>query len=181
MNEFELMTKLLSLEQAHHTLSLHIDVWKGEKEVEDLDLKLIEVEEEMKIIEKELIEIESKTYSKKAKQGMINQLNAYISGITKGKPHLKLSRNQGLIIENYLFSIILNDLKYQVSSDSAVLRIPANLHFTYSVSNSVEISDLTDFLLREIEIIKNIQDPNYIKLREFCDGFMDRLLIRFIG
>ncbi len=180
MNEIELLKQLVSLEQQQYELEIRIDVWSNDKEVDGFKQELAVVNEGIKKTEQLLVEVDDKNYSRSAKKAMINQLTSYVTEINKARPGLKLSRNQGLILENYLFSGILQDLHYLITDEVFGYRIPAYLFYTYSEEDSVEIDDLTEFLNIEIQTLRNIQDPNYIKLREFYDEFRDRILERFV-
>ncbi|MBU2905807.1 hypothetical protein KO529_13490 [Arenibacter algicola] len=180
MSEIELLKKLVDLEKTKNTLEIQIDVWNGDGKVVEFkrELDLVEAEIAEKI--NELQEIEDKKYSRKAKNSMYSQIQAYITEINKVKEGLKLSRNQGLGLENYLFSGILNDLRYYIIDDFGGHRIPAYLMYTRSDENSVEVSELSDFLNTELHNLSEIENPNYIKLREFYEDFKNRMIKKFV-
>ena len=180
MNEIELLKKLVALENEQYILEIEINVWSGDDKVIEFKTKLAEINIEIEKVEKSLIEAEDKKYSQKAKNSMLNQIQAYITEINKAKDGLKLSRNQGLILENYLFSGILTDLRYYIIEENFGHRIPAYLYYTYEDKKSVEIKPLSDFLKTEFRNLSQIENPNYIKLRNYYEEFKNRLLKTFV-
>ncbi|MCB4800295.1 hypothetical protein [Neotamlana laminarinivorans] len=180
MTEIELLKKLVALENEQYSLEIKIDIWSRDKEVAEFKTELAEINREIAIVEKSLVEIEDKKYSKKAKSLMLDQIHAYITEINKAKDGLKLTRNQGLILENYLFSGILTDLRYYIIDENFGYRIPAYLHYTYEEKKSVEIKPLSDFLKNESRNLSQIENPDYIKLRNFYEEFKNRLLKTFV-
>ena len=180
MNEVELLKRLVNLEQQQHDLKNRIDVWSDDNKVKIFKQELADVNEEIEQTEQKLLEVEEKTHSNRAKEAMISQLMSYVTEIKKARPGLKLSRSQGLILKNYLFSGILRDLQHFVTDERFGYHIPAHLYYTYSDEDSVEINDLTEFLNTEIQTLRNIQDSNYIKLRQFYDEFRNRMLERYV-
>lgn len=180
MSEIELLKRLVALENEQYILEIKIDVWSRDNEVVEFKKELAEINSEIARVEKSLIEVEDKKYSQKAKNLMLDQIQAYVTEINKAKDGLKLTRNQGLILENYLFSGILTDLRYYIIDENFGHRIPAYLHYTYSNEKSVEIEPLSDFLKNEFRNLRQIDNPNYIKLRDFYEDFKNRLLKTFV-
>ncbi len=180
MSEIELLRKLVALENEQYMLEIKIDVWSRDGEVVEFKEELNETNIEIAKVEKELIEIEDKKYSKKAKGLMFDQIQAYVTEINKAKDGLKLSRNQGLGLENYLFSGMLSDLRYYIIDENFGHRVPAYLQYNYSDDKTVEIAPVLDFLKNELRILSQIEDPDFIKLRNFYEEFKNRLIKAFV-
>ena len=180
MTEIELLKKLVELEKEKYSLKIKIDIWSRDSDVSSFKVELAQLEEEVTEIIYQLKEIDDKSYSQKAKIAMDNQISAYITEINKAKPGLKLSRNQGLGLENYLFSGILNDLRYYIVDEVYGHRIPAYLLYTYSNEKSIEVTELSDFLKKELQILRKIENPNYIKLRDYFESFENKIIEAFI-
>lgn len=180
MNEIELLRRLVALENEQYILEIKIDIWSRDNEVVEFKKELAEINSEIIRVEKSLIEIEDKKYSQKAKNLMLDQIQAYVTEINKVKDGLKLTRNQGLILDNYLFSGILSDLRYYIIDENFGHRIPAYLQYTYSNEKSVEILPISDFMRKEFRNLSQIDNPNYIKLRNFYEDFKNRLLKMFV-
>ena len=180
MNEIELLYKLVELDGQQHELKIRIDVWHDDEKVHIYKKKLIEVEKERGEITQQLIDIKDRPYSHDARKGMISQLGAYVTEINKAKTGFRLTRNQGLMLENHLFSKILSDLQHFITSDFVGYFVPLDLHYTYSQENSIEISTLTKFLESGIKTLAAIEDPDYVKLRHFYKNFEERMIEQFI-
>jgi hypothetical protein len=180
MNELQLLSELNSLKQKQHVLELMTEAPGRQPDIPQIVAELMDIQNEISKIEKSLIEVDDKSYSKKAALGMVRQLNSYIAETSKAKVGLKLARNQGMVVENYLFGIILYDLKIFVTRETFGYHVPINLTYTYSDENSVEIAQVVDFLRVQMDILQHIENPNLIALMLFCDNFENELKNRFI-
>jgi len=178
MNELELFKKLIEVERNAHDLDLHIQIWTNEKEKAEFEVEYDKCMAEIEVLKNQLLEVEDKTPSREAKESMVRQLGHYVEQINKTRPGVYLSRNQDLISGNELFVGIVRDLTYAMTSK--ILRIPMYLVFTNNIEDAVEISDVTGFLETEIERLHKIDSINYLKLRNFKDGFTERLIQQFI-
>ena len=180
MNELELLEKLIEIEESTHILDLKIQIWSNEDEkmlfVEEYKKGNLDIEE----LKKQLVEIDDKSFSSNARINMIKQLSYYIEEINKAKPGLSISRNQGLVTGNELFVGIVRDMTYLIRGSGNIIRIPSYLHYTTNPEDSVDIDDLTSFLETEILLIKKLEQPDYLKLRDYMEGFTQRLIERYI-
>ena len=180
MIELEILKRLISLEAESRKLKIRIKIWKNEIEKQELIDKDSEIEIEIVELKNQLEVIDNKTSSEEAKFAIIRQLNEYISEINKAGHGLKLSRNQGLMIENSLFNEIYRDLHFFVTNKVFGVITPAFLQYTYSNENSIDINELSEFLSVEVEIVKNITNPNYLKLRQYFKELEGRIIEKFI-
>ncbi len=180
MNEINYLKHLISLEQQAQDLKLKIAFPENPQEKSKLKKELDVSNQNIKQAKIESSRIEDKKYSQEAQKIMLLQLKAYVNRMSNAKNWLKLSRNQGLILDNYLFSAILRDLQYLVTDEAQGFHDPAHLLFTYSPEDSVEIEELRQHLMNEINILRNIKETNYNKLREFYSSFKIRIITRFI-
>lgn len=181
MTEISLLKQLITIEKNIHLLNLEIDHTDDGIQRQQLVSQQSELNTRIENLKSALVEIEDKSYSIEAVHGIIRQLKEYITEINKAIPGLRLSRNQGMVIENYLFSYIINDINNLITDEIHGYHIPAYLYYTYRKEESIEISALTNFLNEEIEIISKLENPNYVKLRYFVEGFRDRIIKRFIS
>jgi hypothetical protein len=180
MNELELLKKLIELEQKSNDLKIQIQIETDEDKKPELINKRENIETEVESYKNQLLKINDKSFSAKAKSALIRQLDLYVTQINKASPGLKLSRDQSLITRNELFSGIVRDLNYLITDQVYSIRIPANLKYTRDPKDSIGISDLTDFINSELVILRNIHSPNYIELRIFVEGLTQRIIEKFI-
>jgi 6-pyruvoyl-tetrahydropterin synthase len=180
MNELELLEKLNESEYLARDYEIRIQIWSNEEEKKGFITEFQKVISEIEQITKELIEIEDKKYSSRAKSGMIEQLEQYVTEINKAKPWLNLSRNQSTMLENELFSEIVRDLNYILSGKITGIHIPAYLQYTVEAKDSVSIPELTEYLRFEIQNLRKIENPNFIKLRNYRNEFVERIVGKFI-
>ncbi|MBQ4915582.1 hypothetical protein J8L85_14095 [Maribacter sp. MMG018] len=180
MNEIELLKELIEAKRIAHDLQLRIDIWTNDAERIRFVQELENISAQVENLEAQIVEVEDKRYSREAKASMIDQLERYITEINKANPRLNLSRNQGLIIENELFSGIVRDINYLVTDRVFGIHIPAYLKYTTNPDDSVSIPELTDFLRNEINILREIESPNYLILWQYKDQLIDRIRAQFI-
>jgi hypothetical protein len=129
MDEYHLVTELLNLQKRRHQISLHIDFLKDDPKSEKAEQDLHDIEDEMRGVEKKLINLESRPYSKKAKQSIIDQLNSYIAGISNDDPKSKVSRKQSKTGDDNLFSYIINDVATQITAPPTTVKGTDHLLF----------------------------------------------------
>lgn len=180
MNELEILKELINYEYKARDLEMRIQIWHDEDEKAKFMVELEHINLKIEKLINQLIKIEDKRYSSQAKSAMIDQLNLYIKEINKAKSWLNLSRNQGMIIENELFSEIVRDLNGLLIDKITGIHIPAYLKYTVDSEDSVSIPELTEFLRKEVLNLRKIDNPNYINLRKFRDGFVERIVEQFI-
>lgn len=180
MNELDLLKKINDLEKSSNFLKTQIELWDEgmEKQKYIADKQLVhDLIEQSKT---EIIEIDDKQFSRRAKQGIIDQINAYIDEIKEKHPRLLLQRDQGTVLKNELFSSIARDIRMQINGSIFGHNIPIDLYYTIEENEGVNIVQLINFLKNEIEIIKNIQTVNFIALRNYYNAFENRIIREFI-
>lgn len=180
MNELDLLKELIEAKRIAHDLQLRIEIWTNDAERIRFVQELENISAQIDSLETQIVEVEDKQYSREAKASMIDQLERYITEINKANPHLNLSRNQGLIIDNELFSGIVRDINYLITDRVIGIHIPAYLKYTTNPEDSVSIPELTDFLRNEINILRAIESPNYLILWQYKDQLIDRIRAQFI-
>ena len=180
MNEIELLKELIDKKRIAHDLQLRIEIWTIENDRIRFVQELDNVSAEIEVLENQIVEIEDKSYSREARSSMIDQLERYITEINRANPALSLSRNQGLIIENELFSGIVRDINYLLTDRVFGIHIPAYLQYTNDPNDSVSIPELTQFLRNEINVLRQIENPNYLILWQYKDEFIERIREQFI-
>jgi len=180
MDEIELLKALIEKKRIAHDLQLRIEVWTNHEEKNCFVQELENIKKGIDDLEKQLVKIKDKSYSRKAKVSMIEQLERYITEINKANPSLNLSRSQGLINENELFSGIVRDINYLITDRVFGIHIPAYLQYTTVPEDSVSILELTEFLKNEINILRVIDTPNYLILWQYKDQLISRIRKQFI-
>lgn len=181
MNELELLKELIQNEHNLQMSLLDVHYANTEDEKQIANNNRNKIQDKIDFLKIELRDIENKTQSKKAKVGVINQLNHYVEQISLARPGLKLTRKQGMILENMIFGYISMDIYRQISEEAFGAHIPAYLQYTYSEKDSVEIPELTEFLKSEIGIVKSIENVDYVKLQDYYQGFRQRTVDKFMN
>ncbi|MBA9074735.1 hypothetical protein GGR22_002908 [Flavobacterium gossypii] len=181
MTELELLELLIKTESELQMILLDIHFAKDDKEKYVALSRKNDIDDKIELVKIELRDIKDKTESQNSKSGVINQFNHYIEQINLARQGARLTRNQGMILENMLFGYISMDIYRQVSEKSFGAHIPAYLHYTYDKENSVSIPELTEFLRNEIRIVKDIDDVDYVKLMAYFIGFKERVHGKFMS
>lgn len=180
MNELELLQKLIEVEENTHILHLKIQIWSNEAEKAEFIVEHRKGVLEIENIKTQLVEIGDKSSSANAKSNMLKQLRYYVEEINKARPGLALSRNQGMNLKNELFAGIVRDMNYLIQGSGSSIRIPAYLHYTTNPEGSIDIVELTGFLETEARTLQRVDSPNYLKLRDFMEGFTERIIAQYI-
>lgn len=180
MNEFDLLRNLMSLEQKFERLEIKVACDDKSGNVPYLKNELESLTKRIDEVKEQLINFPNKSSSAKTMEIMLAQLSAYVVEIGKVEPGLKLIRNQSTALDNYLLSGILHDLRFLITNEVQIYRIPMDLKYTYSDSGSIETKKLSDFLKNELEILRGMCDPNFIKLRDFYNNVSHGLLEAFL-
>ena len=179
MTEIKLLKVLNTKLREKKFMQIEIDISENSKEKEMYRNEINNLNDEITKIELNLKSIGDKELSKKTKINFINQISAYIEEMNDAPENIRLSRNQGLIIENYLFGMIIEDLRRFVSTDIFNGTIRHNLNYTYSEEDSVNKTDFINFLNQEIEILKRIENPNLVELRKYLNEIEERIFDKY--
>lgn len=178
MTEIELLRKLNSKKEEQHRLEIEYSFANDIKKVEE-NKSLLELKTEIQELENTIINIEDKKYSKRAKSQIIAQLISYITQI-EAKPKQRLPKSQGLIIENYIFSLIIQDLTRFVTDETDRISIPSHWKYTYDTENSIAAFELIEFLNHEIRLLEDLDQINFVSLSRYIGEMKERLFDRFI-
>src|SRR5574343_576595 len=92
---------------------------------------------------------------------------------------LNLDSNNQKIKKNILFDEIINDVYYIISNKTNTI-LHKVLDYVYDIDDSIEIKELYNFLISEIEVLKKIEEINYIKLYNYFIEFKKRIEDNFI-
>jgi hypothetical protein len=180
MNEIELLKELIDKKRLANDLQIRIDIWSNENERIQFAKDLESVSAEIDELEEKLTNNADKSSSQNAKESLIYQLEQYITEINKVNSHLNLSRNQGLMLENELFAGIVQDVNYLITDKVYGIHVPAYLKYTVVPEDSISIPKLTEFLRNEINLLRNLNDIDYLKLWEYKDRLIERIREQFI-
>jgi hypothetical protein len=85
-----------------------------------------------------------------------------------------------MIVENILFDYISQTVINLISDEIYGGGIPSILQFTIDDKNSILVSELSEFLKDEILILNKIENTNFVKLRNYNNGFNMRIQSKFI-
>ena len=162
-------------------MKIEIDISEDSKEKEIYQNEINNLNDEIAKIESDLKSIENKEFSKKTKVNIVNQISAYIEEMNDAPEKILLSRNQGFIIKNYLFGMIIGDLRRLVSSDVFNGTIRHNLDYTYNEDDSVDKTGFIKFLKQEIEILRRIENPNLVELRKYLNEIEERISDKYLN
>jgi len=84
-----------------------------------------------------------------------------------------------MVIKNYLFGQIIHDIKHLVDGRYTGYHTP-HLDPSRSEADSVDNDEVTIFLTKEVQRVIDIQKTDFVKLRNFYEGFKVRLLEQFV-
>lgn len=179
MNELEILKQIIDLEKSSSLLNINIQLWTDGDEKQKFISDKDSVDENINVLKVKIINIEDKQFSQKAKQGIINQMKAYIEKLKSDHPQKLLLKNQCTVLENELFSLLARDIKYQVEGHIFGIRIPSEFYYTISEKEGINVKNFISFLNNEIEILKCIDNLDFIILKNYYVDFECRLIENF--
>lgn len=180
MNELDILKKMNDLEKSSNFLNIQINLWHDGVEKKQYISDKSRIDAQIEDLKTQIIQIEDKQFSQRAKQAIIDQIMIYINE-TKGKhPRLLLLRDQGTVLKNELFASIARDIRLHIKGTIFGINIPIDLYYTIDENDGINIEQLNAFLANEIETIRNIEVVNFISLRNYYDGFENRIIEKFI-
>jgi hypothetical protein len=179
MSEIELVKNLVNSEKMKYDLELQIDALRESNDKTIFQSKLDELNSEIEMLKSQLKQVRDTSHSQNLKKAMIEQLGIYISELKNAKSGLRVIRNQGLILENYLFQSIANNIRRLLTSDYLGIYVP-DLLYSYQVDGSIDTKELIDFLEVEVKILRELNSADYLDLRNYFDEFRNRVEERFI-
>jgi hypothetical protein len=180
MEESQLLIKLNTLENSLRLLDINIQLWNDGNEKDEFrrqkETALIIFEETKELLEN----IEDKTFSRNAKKIVLDQFWIYIEKIGTRRNPIQLQRTEGINFQNSLFSNLLTHINLISRGEQLGIHIPY-LAFSLENNNSIEIESFIQFIHQERDIINNIENVNFITLKEYYSAFYGRLIETFIN
>ncbi|MBK9504747.1 MAG: hypothetical protein IPO03_05215 [Bacteroidetes bacterium] len=171
MKEFEIFETYLQILNEINELEAELHFYP---ENADLKRKIESIESQRVNLKNQLENIEEKSFSKDAHQRMIKQLIQFISELDSVDPQLRVDRNQGLVIEDYVFSKVYHYLDVQIKFPVGGIFLHL-LYYAYEQTNSISKADFKKFIQSEIDTLSSIESVNYVSLMEFMNTYFERV------
>jgi hypothetical protein len=178
MTELQLLKELIKTENELQEINIRFS--NNEIQKENTYTKIKELQKNIAMLNSRLINVSDNTDSVIAKNEIIKQLQFFVERINKVGSCSRLTRNQGMIVENILFDYISQTVINLISDEIYGGGIPSILQFTIDDKNSILVSELSEFLKDEILILNKIENTNFVKLRNYNNGFNMRIQSKFI-
>lgn len=180
MDESQMLNHLLDLENSSRWLQIQIQLWHNGEERDLYIEQKADIDNQIEQTKAQLINVENKKFSAQSKQHLIDQLIEYNNQIRTIRHPFRLLPIDSINIENSLFSILNSHMKAIAIGKQWGIHIPI-LGYTRNEDGSIEIEKFLAFLDEEIETIKDIDEVNFVSLKEYFEEFQNRLIERFIN
>ena len=171
MNEFELFETYLQILNELYETDSRIYFYPGD---DKLNMKRNSLLIEKLNLASQLETTRDKSFSKSAHERMIKQLGVIISEINSVDPQLRIDRNQGLILKNYVFSKVYQYLDSQILFPVGGVFMHL-LYYSNNFESSIAKEDFIKFIESEISILSSMKEINYVVLKAFLDTFFIRV------
>ena len=178
MSEFELFSNYKELESRIQDVKYRL-LLGSDSNSDKLEKNMAQLEVELLAIHHQLINFPNHENSLGAKRGMSHQLTAYIHAISNAKSGLMVSRNQHLMVKNYLFGKITSDLRFYLKHHGMEGVSVPDIDFTYDSEDGIECEKFVRFLKEENRGLYELNPVDYISLSSFVDGFLSRIWKQF--
>lgn len=180
MNEIELYNQYLALENRIRDLKIYVQIWSNDKERQDFEAELETALVELENLSAQLTEIEDKRHSTEVRSRMVDQLAIYIREMN-GKPRqFLLDTGNDLNIPNELYAMLVRDLNYILLEGYRGGHVPY-FKLTTSEDFGVELGQYYDFLINERRILLQLDEVNFIVLKEYVEELIERLRDQFLN
>lgn len=181
MTEIELLRNLRDLETQSRILKVKIKLWKDETGKLELIKRNDEINKEVEIVKRQLEILNDKKYSEEIKSAIIRQLEKYIAEIHGAGNESKSSDNQEITVENALLEKIYRNLYSFVPTKGSGASALVFFNEKALKDHPLYVNEVTDFLNHELQIVTDIKEPSYFKLRRYFTELKDRIIKRFNG
>lgn len=174
MSEFDLLRDYHELNQQLHELELVIHYRDGverkkiQASIDDLRFQLLE-------LSSSLVSFPDNRDSRATKQSMMQQISAYMQHIKGARSGLLVSRNQGLMIENYLIGKVIQDVRWFLFHEPLGGYSIPDLLYTYQPNLGIERERVIDALRSELIELENLSPVNYMSLLNLTEQMRPRL------
>lgn len=172
--EYKLIRSLLTIENQIRRQKIELQFCTDDAErfqIESTINQLIGTRDQLIL---ELTEIENPQASIEIRHHLIQIFAEMRASIMDVKYDLPISRNQGLVLENYFISKIFDEIKRVVNCRYYGLSTPF-LYFSADPEDSFDRKELISFFNSEIKILQAFENVNYILLKSYFEEFTDRL------
>jgi len=166
--------ELIKLERKLHMIEMEKPYCESSQDILQNRTSEEKLKESIKQISDELSNLENPLASKEISGFIIKSFNLMKEDIQNIKYNLLVSRSQGLCIENYFASKIIEVIDHVMKTNYGLISSPF-MYITHDPEDGIEKERLIDFFDSEIEIISNIDKIDYLKLKDYYDSLIERL------
>lgn len=111
----------------------------------------------------------------KLKRDSLNAVYIKIIELLKfNKLGMPISRNQGLVIENFIFGKVIWDIRTAFTGDYGGYSVPSYYH---EDGGDFDHKELRSLVIFQKDQLKSLQIKNYLNLKEFVDKAIDEIRI----
>jgi len=174
MKEFEVLKQYHQVVQQLHELGLVISYAEGEEQ-HQIQHHIDDLQHQKRELETALINHSSKQDSRASRQSMLSQISVYIQHVQNAHSGLRVTRSQGLVVENYLVGKIMQDVSRFLYHEPIIGTSIPNLYFTYDHDLGIDRESLVSTLKNEIVCLESLNPVDYISLLSFTEQMTSRL------
>ncbi|WP_297099359.1 hypothetical protein [uncultured Draconibacterium sp.] len=172
--EYKLIGGLLAAENQIRKQKIEFQFCTDDAEIVKIESSITELIATREQLALELTEIENPQASIEIRHYLIQMFYEMRASIMDVKYDLPISRNQGLVLENYFISKIYDEIKRVMNCKHYGLSRPF-LYFSADPEDSFDRKELISFFNSEIEILQAFDIVNYILLKDYFEKFAVRL------
>lgn len=172
--EYKLIRSLLTVENQIRRQKIELQFCTDGAERFQIESTINQLNENHEQLILELTKIENPQASIEIRYHLIQIFSEMRASIMDVKYDLPISRNQGLVLENYFISKIFDEIKRVMDCRYYGLSTPF-LYFSSDPEDSFDRKELISFFNSEIKILQALEIVNYILLKSYFEEFTDRL------
>lgn len=162
-----------TLEKEIENLSLERSYSTKQNEIDALDLHLAELNAEKAKVELALSDSRDTSATKRKRANLIDELREIIDHLKISDAGHRISRNQGLIIDNFIFGKIIWDISRTFESEVSY-PIP---NYYFEIGGDFDHKPLKDFLVRKLKELesKDANSLSYVDLKDWVESLKEQI------
>lgn len=140
----------------------------------ELKQKFSSLNAQKDILERQLVGETDHSTSMDVHRRMIQQLNQFIIELDSVDPQLRVDRNQGLIINDFVFSKVYQYLDAQIKFPVGGIFLYL-LYYSNDPSKSISKAEFKKFIQSEVDLLYSIDKINYVELMKYLNSYFERV------
>jgi len=172
------MQKELDLIIAHRAISEEISelkikiIYVDASQKDEYERLLRDFQEDLEELEEELLLIDDKSATLMKRDALLKVMSRIGDGLRPNKYGNPVSRNQGMVLHNYIYGKVMYDMKWAFDGDYGTIPIP---EFYYREGGNFDSRPLIDLINKRQKELTVLDEVNYLSVKSFLENVLEEI------